>query len=217
MAETTYTYSITNDTANGVATTQSLVTEVQASAIVTALDRIDTAGDDLNVVFKDALSAGDKTILDGLVSSHQGEPVPATTKQVTVGSQPPFAAKQLSNGKKLFSRVHGESYSVTAGSNILDYSIPYPQVKFNELEIIGAELGDIATLRIKDDSTGTYSTVPNYTLNTFGVDVNCAKDYYDRSSNYDADLYYGMRIYIEFESVSAKTVYINYILHELKD
>lgn len=127
----------------------------------------------------------------------------------------PFSSKIIGN-KKVFTRVIGEEYDIIQGVNIIDFSIPYNQVKFNELEIINAEIGDKVTLSIKDTSTGSYSTVPNYTLNTFGNNVNMNNQYYKRFSNYDADLYIGMRIYIEFESISTKKVYINYILHELK-
>lgn len=213
----TYTYSIASDTANALLASDALKAEYEASTIITALDYISVLGDALDVHTKDTLSAGDETILDGVISAHTGVALAGEPQEVIVDSSPPFAAKQLPNGKKLFSRVHGEEYALSAGSNILDYSIPYPAVKFNELEIIGCELGDKATLRVKDDASGTYSTVANYTLNTFGDDVFMAKDYYHRASSYDADLYTGMRIYIEFESESAKTIYVNYILHELKD
>lgn len=45
--------------------------EIENSAIVTALDRVDLVGNDgLQVFFKEALSSGDETILDGLVTAH---------------------------------------------------------------------------------------------------------------------------------------------------
>ena len=128
----------------------------------------------------------------------------------------PFAAKKLKDGKKLFARNHGKTQTLTAGTNTIDFSIPYPQVKFNELELIGGELGDKVSLKILDDASGTYTTVPNYQLNQFGFGVYVSKDYYNRASNYDADLFSGMRVVIEYDSISAKDIYINYILHEVK-
>lgn len=128
----------------------------------------------------------------------------------------PFSAKQLPDGKKIFSRVHGETHSVSTGDNTLNFSIPYPQVKFNEIEIIAAEPGDTADLKILDDSQGTYTSAPNYQLNQFGYSVKIAPDYYRRASSYGADLYYGMVISIEYNSISDKDIYINYILHEVK-
>ena len=74
----TYTYSIANDFPSGKVNTTKLDSEIRASAITIALDRIDTAGDVISIVFKDDLSAGDKTILDndttgpagGLIAAH---------------------------------------------------------------------------------------------------------------------------------------------------
>ena len=134
---------------------------------------------------------------------------------VEINAQPAFANKILPNGKKLYTRVYGITQALTVGSNIIDYSIALPHVKFNEIELIGAELGDYIKLEIKDDATGTYSTVPNYTLNQFGNNVYCVPTFYNRKSNYDADLYYGMRIYATYTSLSNKNVYINFILHEV--
>lgn len=75
MPQTTYTYSIANDTLNGAADAGRLKWEYEQSAIVTALDHIDiglSAADNLDVVCKDALSGGDQTILNGLVAAHTG-------------------------------------------------------------------------------------------------------------------------------------------------
>lgn len=65
MAQTTYTYSITNDISGGAVNITNLVSDIQNSGIVTALDYVNSSGDTLNVVFKDALSVADKLILDG--------------------------------------------------------------------------------------------------------------------------------------------------------
>lgn len=137
--------------------------------------------------------------------------------EVMVDSQPPFAAKVLPNGKKLYARTRGASFAVSTGVNTLDFDIPYPTCKITGLEIINGEVGDKVDLFILDDDLGTYSTVPNYVLNQFGFDTNIAKDFYNRESQYDADLYYNMCVSITYYSQSAKTVYINYLLHEVKD
>lgn len=128
----------------------------------------------------------------------------------------PFASKILADGKRLFQRVHGISEALSVGVNTINFNIPYPQVKFNEIEIIGSELGDTANLNVLDTPTGLISTVPNFKLNQFGFNVNIKPDCYLRSSNYDADLFQDMKISIEYNSQSAKTVYINFILHEVK-
>jgi len=75
MANTNYTYSIAGDTASGAIHPRSLDAEIRASAIVIALEGLTTGGDVLTVAMKDALSAGDETILDGLVAAHTGSVV----------------------------------------------------------------------------------------------------------------------------------------------
>jgi len=73
MAEETYTYSILNDTLNGKVNTTKLFAQIIESAIITSLNRINTDGDDLDIVFNATLSSGDETILDGIVAAHDGE------------------------------------------------------------------------------------------------------------------------------------------------
>lgn len=85
MAETTYTYSIADDFPDDTVNTSQLVVEIQASAIVTALEQVDTSGDSVDIIFKDALSSGDKTILDndeaspagGLIAAHDNATAPS--------------------------------------------------------------------------------------------------------------------------------------------
>jgi hypothetical protein len=83
VALTTYSYTISTDFPAGGVVSSTLTTEIGASAIVTALERINTTGDSINIVFKDALSAGDKTLLDagisnpagGLIAAHDNTPL----------------------------------------------------------------------------------------------------------------------------------------------
>jgi hypothetical protein len=74
MASTKYTYSISTDFPNEKVSVSRLTSEIQTSAIITALSSINTNGDDCDIWFKDALSGGDETILDNLVAAHSGEP-----------------------------------------------------------------------------------------------------------------------------------------------
>ncbi len=76
MAEMKYTYSISADFPNQKVAPDRLLEEVRDSSITVAVDYINTSGDDCDVWFKDELSAGDKTVLDGLVAVHSGEPLP---------------------------------------------------------------------------------------------------------------------------------------------
>jgi hypothetical protein len=74
MPWTDYNYSISTDFPNGKVFVKSLDSEIRASTIVTALAGSSTSGDTCTITFKDALSVGDKTTLDGVVAAHQGEP-----------------------------------------------------------------------------------------------------------------------------------------------
>lgn len=139
-------------------------------------------------------------------------------KQVDVNTIPkasPFADKYV-EGKSIYARIHGQVVSATSGANTIDFSVPFPAVKISGVELIGGEVGDTVDMLILDDATGTYSTVPHYQFNQYGFGVAVAKDYYKREHNYDADLYYGMIVRVNYNSASAKTIAINYILHELK-
>ena len=88
MAETNYIYSIATDTANAAVIGRTLQNEIEASAIVTAVERIDTSGDVLDVVMKDIISAGDQTILDAIVAAHTGiQSAPPVQKMKIVHSE----------------------------------------------------------------------------------------------------------------------------------
>jgi hypothetical protein len=90
---TSYDYDVSANFPDGKVNTARLQDEIRASSIVTALERIDTAGGSLSqqnvltggsiyIVFKATLSAGDKTILDGdttnpaggLIAAHDNSP-----------------------------------------------------------------------------------------------------------------------------------------------
>lgn len=130
--------------------------------------------------------------------------------------QQPFSSKTLPNGKKLFARTTGFQATLTAGANVVNYTATYLWAKVTGIEIIGCEALDAVQLKVFDTTTGTYSTIPDCQLNQFGYTVNLPKDFYSRMSSFDADLYVGMIIKIEYTSISAKTVGFNLILNEVK-
>jgi len=91
---TKYTYSIASDFPGGAVNTATLTTEIQASSIITALERIDTGGDVIDIWFKDALSTADKTTLDndatgpsgGLIAAHDNSATTLPTYPVTISN-----------------------------------------------------------------------------------------------------------------------------------
>lgn len=84
MAETTYTYSISNDFPGGAVNVDKLASEIKASSIVTALTRIDTVADVIDIVFQDVLTSGDRTILDGDTTNPAGGLIGATDTSPTL-------------------------------------------------------------------------------------------------------------------------------------
>lgn len=205
-----------------VAALDRLTKEIQESAIVTALDYMNLEGsDDLSIYFKDELSSGDETILEGLVDNHEAIPLADNPKEVTVVSSitpPPFAAKTLPNGKKLFRRKHGVSETIPAGeTGTISLVVPYSLAKINKMEITNCKSGDTVDLKVYDNSSGTISGVPNYMLNQFGFAVRMPDNFYVDESNYDADLILGMKVEITYTNngEEAREVGMNVTLHQL--
>jgi hypothetical protein len=103
----TYTYSIQNDFPNHKISSDRLAQEIQQSAIVVALNCINTAGDVCDILFKAELSEGNKTILDGLVAAHSGEPLPENeVKDVNIKT----SAIVVPNYEKGFQDLTGHNF-----------------------------------------------------------------------------------------------------------
>lgn len=139
---------------------------------------------------------------------------------VTLSANPPFADKKVLN-KRLFAReagIPGSTILANSTSNI-DYTIPYTSVKITGAQILNCGLGDTVNFKVLDTATGAVTTIPYYCLNQFGINVNMPEGEYVKRYPYDADLFGGLIIRIEYtnNSNSDRTVYVNLDLHELKD
>jgi len=102
MAATKYTYSISDDFPNHKVDVNRLTMEILGSAIVTALDYINTSGDDCDIWFKDELSAGDITALDAVVAAHSGEALPDPVTATTSDGRPIIQVNGYGPGKILY-------------------------------------------------------------------------------------------------------------------
>lgn len=199
----------------------SLSQQIQQSSILTALDHINLLGNALSVFFKADLSVNDLATLDTLVANHNGVPLSSNQTQiVAVSSAPAFAAKTVVvNGvtKSLFKRFTGISQALTAGANTFTWTqANFPWVKFLGLEVINGEVGDTCDLYVLDTATGTYSGHANYPLNQFAFTANVAPNFYRHVSEYDSDMYQNLQIKFVYNSVSAKTIYLNFDMNEVK-
>ena len=130
----------------------------------------------------------------------------------------PFASKDLADGRKLKRRTNGFQFTIPASDSItVTYTCPYVHAKMNEVEVYWAPEFVSAIMNVKDTAAGTYSTVPNKILDTFGNSANIGEGYWKGRSEYDADVYGGMvlEFIITNGSAVSKTVGINMIFHEV--
>jgi hypothetical protein len=152
---------------------------------------------------------------ESVYKSQSNKPV---TAPVMVQSLAPFGDKIITvNGvkKKLFASNIGVKQFVTTGANIIEITINKPWVKMTGAEVVGSETLDTVTFKVLDTPAGTYSGVANKVLSQFATTQNVVKDLYQYTSIYDADLYLGLRVVVEYTSLSDKTVGINLFLNEV--
>lgn len=104
----TYNYTISIDTLNGVVNNFRLIEEIEASTITIALSDIQINGDALSINFKAALSTSEQTTLTSIVNGHSGEalldpPTEVALSEKTPGGTPLIAVKKAdgSGGTKI--------------------------------------------------------------------------------------------------------------------
>lgn len=138
---------------------------------------------------------------------------------IEVSSLPPYGAKtQVINGvlKKLYARYTGFQQEVSQGANEITYVATYPWAKVVGVEVINASVNDTVNFKVYDNAQGTYSGVPDLLLNQFSFSTNLPKDFYRRESKFDADLYQGMIVKIEYTSTDANDRIIGFNLDLLE-
>lgn len=97
MAETDYTYSVANDTANGAVANWVLKQEILAKSTITIAPKdVYVAADVLTITMKDALSAGEQTDLTNVVAAHAGKQTETSMPHTTDGK--PIFLPQLFRG-----------------------------------------------------------------------------------------------------------------------
>jgi hypothetical protein len=140
----TYTYSISGDTANGSVTPSILELQINGAGITSGtLEQISTTGDNLDIQFDQALSAPDKTTLDGVVAAHAGVTLNDTTQQVTSEGISQTTATTFQ------SKVGGTAQPLSAGTYLLSW--------YCELRVLSGGLGDHAEAQIDFNGTSVGS------------------------------------------------------------
>ena len=174
-------------------------------------------------------NSGDTDILDvasSIAFLHQEE---ATT--VNINEAPPrlaFSTNKLHDGRKLYRRKHGISKLCPGDTETsIDMLVPYANCKIDEVEIIGCESSDVVDFLVLDTADGLIQQsmgvpleyiTPFLSLNQFGFDVNISDMYYSDSSNYEADLIYGLTVRMVYKNKTSsdKQIGANFVLHEAK-
>jgi hypothetical protein len=144
MAETKYSYA---KECNSPRLTQ----EISASAILTALDRIERVTT-TDIWFKDALSSGDQTILDGLITAHVNTALPENeVKPVTLQTLPepqPFATPSYRT--KLNATTDILTVAPNTDEEINFKLLAERYVTGGSLVVKNAQLGDYITAEVED-------------------------------------------------------------------
>jgi hypothetical protein len=134
-----------------------------------------------------------------------------------VGDPMPFANKKI-GAKSLFKRVYGVRKAITQQDNKITWTVPLPWLKINAVQVVGSDGLITADFFVKDSSLGSYSGVPNYTLNQMAFDAVVPDLFFEERSQYDADLYLGMQLELDFGNIpdGGLTIGVNFICHEVK-
>ena len=78
------TYSVVNDFSGQPPKLGQLYDEIESSSITQTLERVSQYSDVVQVVFTSAISSPEKTILDGIISSHVPDNTPSTIYQMDI-------------------------------------------------------------------------------------------------------------------------------------
>lgn len=144
----------------------------------------------------------------------------------------PFASKADANGK-FFRRSHGVRAMLAPGTEeipvttTLELIVPYNQAKISKIDFLWLPEQITGDLEVYDSATSIAQSlsgvpeglrVPNKMLNQFAFDYCIAEKFHSDESQYDADLFIGMKLEIHLINRTAitKRVGINFHLHEVK-
>lgn len=137
---TQFTYSVEDDTLNGIVALNNLTNTIRSSDITIALEGVTHSGDNLIVDFKDDISGAEETILDGIIAAHDGvkivpedEPIEAITIKTDVYTYEANAfTASCSNGSTVadfkIENYTGQSYTykhISGGMIFIDDNTKY--------------------------------------------------------------------------------------------
>lgn len=164
MPETPYTYDVTTDFPDGKVNTGRLSMEIGTSSIVTAIAALSGAdgtvangvrtGGTVTITFKDALSAADKTTLDGdvagpaggLIAAHNNAPTPLEDPQKDEDGVLLIKQQPQKVGLLMCDRdIQLNTCVVDAAGSLKDKKVDVPtrqEVDWNEVSLVGVFKAD---------------------------------------------------------------------------
>jgi hypothetical protein len=120
MAEQIHNFSIANDTANGKINLKELQLAIANSSIVAGFYPPETFGDNLKLISKAELTAGEITLLASLVFNNSGHDSAAEVLSVKVIEEPTYVTVDRT--------IKTESIELESGESSKQISFPYPVV-----------------------------------------------------------------------------------------
>lgn len=114
----------------------------------------------------------------------------------------------------------GASFTIAANTTSdLEVTLPTGTYDFDGVSLTTFPIiyGDLGTMKVKDDSNGTYSGYPNYVLNQFATNWNIDPNKCEKMMPYPARVYTGMKLCITYtnNSDTEKNIYMNISLHKV--
>jgi hypothetical protein len=202
-----------SETLNSKVYTPRLEVEINESSINETLDRIDTEGDVISVVFLSRLSQESIAILNNIVASHNGESYPKEhhTQKVNIQNTPAFSSNKTEDGDLLYIKIHGMKTIIPAnGNHEFLFTIPYDNALLQGAEIVVDILAQ-TDMKIKHPDIGT--------LEQYGYGVCTGKIIYKRQADYAAKLPKGFQVSatcFNTENID-REMGVNFILHEIRE
>ena len=148
MAATKYTFSVQGNFPNHKVAVDRLTAEIRGCTIVVALAFVNVAGDTCEVWFRDSLSGGDLTILNGIVESHSGTPIPSGAQPVRLEGVPVTADGRITVRDSTANRT--TNFKLRA---ISFYTAELTAGFHNVSPVTGLDYGDVTMSLFQADGT----------------------------------------------------------------
>ena len=139
-----YTFSINDDTLNGIVDAGRLTEDIQVSTITVALDYIAKEADDCDIWFKAALSGAEQTTLSGVIAAHTGTPL-VLPGNVRLVDEDIDQITEVDSQNRLKVAIDPEPHNLYGGDHIgqLDDSqIPSYIIRYQDLVTLSGTLQD---------------------------------------------------------------------------